>query len=196
MPPGDISDRRRLWLAVLLAAALALALVITLALNGEDNAAGPASGGFEPVYEGLEQRRQAAGVSTMGEPADPDAHLHPKLALYAEGEPIQIPVNIGIDPAQPGEQMASLHTHETNGTIHMEGMSEATLGQFFEIWGIPFSANELGPHEVAGDKSIRMWVDGKPSDEFEQLPLADGQQVVVAYGTPDQLAQTASSVLP
>ena len=190
-PQTGPSDRRRLWLAIALATVLAVTLGTVLVLSGNTPTSGSGSPGFEPVYEDLEQRREAAGVSTMGNPADPDAHLHPKLALYAEGERIQIPVNIGIDPTQSGEQMASLHTHETDGTIHMEGMSDATLGQFFQIWGVPFSTNELGSYEVAGDKSMRMWVDGTPSDEFDQLQLADGQEIVVAYGTPDEIAQAA-----
>lgn len=32
-----------------------------------------------------------------------------------------------------------------------------------------------------------MWVDGEPSDAYGELELADGQQIVVAYGTDDQL---------
>ena len=189
-PAADPWDRRRLWIVLVAATGLGIALLITLlsSKGGED---GPATQDFEPVYEDLDERRQAAGVSTMGEPADADAHLHPKLALYANGERIQIPVNIGIDPAKPGNQMASLHTHETDGTIHVEGMSDVTLGQFFEIWGVPFSANELGPYKADGDTVLRMWVDGKPSREFGQLKLADGQETVIAYGTSEQVAQTA-----
>jgi hypothetical protein len=189
-PEPNPWDRRRLLIVIALGAALGVALIISL-VSSTENKPSTAASDFAPVYEGLEERRQAAGVSTMGEPADPDAHLHPKLALYAEGEPIEIPVNIGIDPAKPGIQMASLHTHETNGTIHMEGMSDATLGQFFEIWGLPFSENELGPYEADGERSIRMWVGGKPSEEFEQLKLAGGQEIVVAYGTPDQLEEAS-----
>lgn len=186
----DPWDRRRLWLAIALATVLAVTLGTVLVLSDSETG-GSGSPGFEPVYEDLEQRREAAGVSTMGDPADPDAHLHPKLSLYADGEPIQIPVNIGIDPTKSGEEMASLHTHETDGTIHMEGMSEATLGQFFQVWGVPFSASRLGPYDVGANKLTGMWVDGKPSDEFDQLQLADRQEIIVAYGTPEQVAQAA-----
>ena len=190
-PRMDPWDRRRLVIVIVAASALAIALLVTLMRSEESEEPSPTAAGFEPVYEGLEQRREAAGVSTMGQPADGDAHLHPNLKLFANGERIQIPVNIGIDPAKPGEQMASLHTHETDGTIHMEGMSEATLGQFFEIWGVPFSEDELGPHEAGDGKIVQLWVEGEPSSEFGELELADGQKLVIAFGTEEELSQAA-----
>lgn len=79
--------------------------------------------------------------------------------------------------------MASLHTHESDGTIHVEGMSQATLGQLLEIWGVQFSSEQLGSYRAEGDKTVRMWVDGKPSDAFGVLPLEDGQQIVIAFGS-------------
>ena len=42
-------------------------------------------------------------------------------------------------------------------------MADATLGQFFEVWGVPFSKTQLGPYHARGGKVMRMWVDGKPS---------------------------------
>ena len=170
--------------AVLVAAAVAgIAIVVTS--GGGDSTETASAEPFQPVYSDLAARREAAGVSTMGDPEDASAHFHPRLALYANGERIPIPVNIGIDPAQSGEAMASLHTHETDGTIHVEGMPQPTLGQFFQIWGVPFSSDQLGPSRAEGDKSIRMWVDGQPSTDFENLELEDGQEVVISFGPQD-----------
>jgi hypothetical protein len=171
--------------AAILVAAVIAGLVAVVRSGDGDDGAGPAPSSLEPVYTGLEERRQAAGVSTMGEPQDGDAHFHPRLTVYANGEKVPMPVNIGIDPGKPGPAMASLHTHETDGTIHVEGMAEATLGQFFEIWGIPFSEKEFGPYKTEGSKTVRMWVDGEPSEAFGELPLKDGQRIVVAYGPED-----------
>lgn len=187
-PTDEPSAARRTaayFTAAILAGAVIAALVAVV-LSGDGNGgtgSGPAA--FHPEYSQLEARRQAAGVSTMGEPQDGDAHFHPRLTVYADGEKLQMPVNIGIDPSQPGPAMASLHTHETDGTIHVEGMADATLGQFFEIWGVPFSKAELGPYRAEGSKTVRMWVDGEPSAAFGELPLEDGQRVVVAYGPED-----------
>jgi hypothetical protein len=111
----------------------------------------------------------------------------PRLSVYANGKQIEVPANIGIDPDQPPIAMAGLHTHDESGTIHDEGMPQgATLGQFFEIWGVPFSKTELGPYKASGRKVVRMWVGGKPSSAYGDLQLEDGQRIVVAYG-PDSV---------
>ncbi|MGH3339417.1 MAG: hypothetical protein ACRDPL_11370 [Propionibacteriaceae bacterium] len=184
-PPSGSSGNRPAagyFTAALLIAAMVAGLA-AIALRGGGGSDGTASAaGFAPDYSNFVPRREAAGVSTMGDPQDGSAHLHPHLVLYANGNRIEIPVNIGIDPSESPEEMASLHTHSGDGTIHVEGMSQATLGQFFQIWGVPFSSNQLGPYRVAGDKTVRMWVDGKPSTAFGSLQLADGQQIVVAFG--------------
>jgi hypothetical protein len=170
--------------AILIGAVVAALAVVVLSGDG-DGGPESAPAAFQPEYLQLEERRQAAGVSTMGEPQDADAHFHPRLTVYTNGEKVAMPVNVGIDPGKPGPAMASLHTHETDGTIHVEGMAEASLGQFFEIWGVPFSEEELGPYKAEGSKTVRMWVDGFPSEAFGELPLEDGQQIVVVYGPED-----------
>jgi hypothetical protein len=176
--------RRRLWagygVAGLLAAAVVAGIVVVLASGGGSSS--DSGGAFGPHYQGLEQRRVAAKASTMGQPASA-THIHPHLAVFVDGEQVEVPANIGIDPNLSPTAMAGLHTHDASGTIHDEGMPPgATLGQFFEIWGVPFSQTELGPHRAGGAQVVRMWVDGQPSHAFGNLRLEDGQQIVVAYG--------------
>lgn len=170
------------FVAALLVTAMIAAVVVLAAGGGEESTT---SGPFAPVYEGLEQRRAKAGVPTMAEGGG--EHFHPRIEVYVRGEQIVVPVNIGIDPARPPTEMAGLHTHDTSGTIHNEAGTGSTLGQFFSVWGIPFSPTELGPHEVTDKEKVRMWVDGEPSQAYGDLKLADGQQIVVAYGTDEQL---------
>jgi hypothetical protein len=67
--------------------------------------------------------------------------------------------------------MAGLHTHDDTGTIHNEGQADATLGQFFAIWGVPFSRDRLGPYRAGRDGVVQMWVDGRPSTAWESLKL-------------------------
>jgi hypothetical protein len=176
--------RRRLWagygIAGLLAAAVVAGIVVVVTSGGGSSS--DSGGAFGTHYQGLDQRRLAAQASTMGEPAS-SIHIHPHLAVFVDGKPVEVPANIGIDPNQPQTAMAGLHTHDASGTIHDEGMPPgATLGQFFEIWGVPFSRTELGPHRAASAQVVRMWVDGKPSRAYGNLRLEDGQQIVVAYG--------------
>lgn len=139
-------------------------------------------GAFGQHYEGLEQRRQQAGVSTMADPADDGVHLHPKLAVFVDGERVLVPANIGIDPSKPSDQMAGLHTHTDDGTIHVEGAANSTLGRFFQIWGVPFSKTRVGPHRAGAGRVVQMWVDGRPSSAFERLRLADDQRITVGVG--------------
>jgi hypothetical protein len=178
------SRRMRTGLAGLLALAL-VGVVLALVLTSGGSSERPASareGPFGLHYAGLEQRRLAAGVPTMAE-ADPAVHIHPQLALYARGRAIAVPANIGIDPTRPASEMAGLHTHDSSGVIHVEGARAATLGQFLRVWGVPFGAERLGPYRPRGRETVRMWVDGSPSRAFGSLRLADGQRIVVSYGS-------------
>jgi hypothetical protein len=140
------------------------------------------SGPFSQHYAGLTQRRQAAHVPTMMDTMKSSVHVHPMLKVYVDGKQIPVPVNIGIDPTQDAMQMAGLHTHDSTGTIHVEGVPRARLSQFFAVWGVPLSAKQLGLYRSGAGDVVRMWVDGKPSSAFGQLKLADGQHILVSFG--------------
>lgn len=45
-------------------------------------------------------------------------HYHPHLRIIINGNEVPVPANIGVDPATGA--MSALHTHETDGTIHIE----------------------------------------------------------------------------
>ncbi len=109
-------------------------------------------------------------------------HIHPQLAVYVRGNQISLPANIGIDPSKPLTEMAGLHTHDSSGVIHVENAANPTLGQFFQVWGVPLSSTQLGPNHAKTGDVVRMWVDGKASQAFGALPLEDGQQIVVSFG--------------
>jgi hypothetical protein len=165
-----------------------IAGVVALAAGGNGGSSASADSAlFGQHYDGLQDRMGAVKVPTMMETMSSSSHFHPHLAVYVNGKQVEVPADIGIDPSQPSMQMAGLHTHDASGTIHDEGMASSRLGQFFSVWGVPFSAQRLGPHRASGSNVVRMWVDGKPSRAFGALNLADGQQIVVAYGTARQL---------
>lgn len=168
----------------LLGAAVLAGVVIAIVSAGGGS---PASSDdpFGQHYEGLEERRAEAGVPTMAEGGG--EHFHPHLEVHANGERMTVLANIGIDPAQPPALMAGLHTHDESGTIHNEAGSGSTLGQFFAVWGVPFSQRGLGPYQASGSAEVRMWVDGRPSRAYQDLKLADRQQILVAYGSEDEM---------
>jgi hypothetical protein len=105
-------------------------------------------------------------------------HTHPHLNVTADGTPMIIPQNVGIDVSlwkdhsidKYGMQgMAPLHTHDTSGTIHVESNTNRayTLGQFLDIWG-GLSLN---------GKIVKATVNGKPVSDYRNILLKDGEQI-------------------
>jgi hypothetical protein len=173
--------------------AVALVLLLIAALAAAIGIGGPGHEGKTPArsasaqpfgqhYAGLEARRLRAGVPTMMQTMNSRIHFHPQLSVFVDGRQVPVPANIGIDPTRDPMDMAGLHTHDTSGTIHVEGAPHATLDKLFAIWGVPFSAHRLGPYRSRGRRTVRLWVDGRPSSAFGSLKLADGQSIVVSYG--------------
>jgi hypothetical protein len=89
-------------------------------------------------------------------------HIHPRLNVTADGKPMTLPTNIGINSTLYKDHsldrysmqgMAPLHTHDSSGTVHVEStvMRNYTLGEFLNIWGINLN-----------NKVIKVTVDGKP----------------------------------
>lgn len=147
---------------------------------------GVAQGVFAPHYAMLDQRRKAAHIPTMMQTMNSPVHFHAHLTLWTNGKRVAIPTGIGIDPTQDAMRMAGLHTHDSSGTIHVEGVEGPTLGQFFAIWGLPLTAERVGPFRARGAHRLRMWVNGRTSRRFAGLKLGDGQRIVISYGTGEQ----------
>jgi hypothetical protein len=68
-------------------------------------------------------------------------HWHTALEIDSGATPVTIPGGIGISPGC----MQLLHTHEADGTIHIEPDTPEqarlyTIGEFFAVWGKPFGS--------------------------------------------------------
>ncbi len=97
-------------------------------------------------------------------------HWHPKLSITDKGVPRVIPAGIGL-----GVVHQQMHTHETDGTIHMEfsGLvrkEDTKLAKFFEIWGEELDKNDL-----------KMLVNGKEAPEFGDYLMKDKDRVELTY---------------
>src|SRR5215469_14071193 len=108
-----------------------------------------------------------------------------KLTVTIDGKPITIPAKIGINPSlwkdhsldkygmhamtMNMSSMAPLHTHESNGTIHVESntIRQYTLGQFLNIWG---GLDTNG-------KTVKATVDGVPVQDYKNILLRDKEQI-------------------
>jgi hypothetical protein len=121
-------------------------------------------------------------------------HIHAHLAIFVDGKPRQVPPGVGIpgaqaDPSAPGTFIDNgtcfywLHTHAADGIIHIESPVQRTytVGEFFDIWREPLSANQLGP--VRGP--VTAYLDGRRyRQDPRTIPLTDHAQVQLSVGRP------------
>jgi len=117
-------------------------------------------------------------ISTQG------VHWHPQLTIYVKGEKQDIPANIGIGMQYASTptfdssmRMTAMHTHEEDGTIHLEfpgrvTKDNTTLGNFFSILGKDF---------MSFGSSVTMTVNGKENTEFDKYEMQDGDKIELRY---------------
>lgn len=88
-------------------------------------------------------------------------HIHVYLSVYVAGRLTRVPAGVGMTLPSSVQHFASgpyydvglancaywIHTHVNDGIIHVEAPHRAsfTLGQFFDVWGQPLSARQVGP---------------------------------------------------
>lgn len=125
-----------------------------------------------------------SGVNTSDIISKNGVHWHPQISIYANGDKQDIPANIGIGTKYASTptydqnmRMTAMHTHETDGTIHLEFSGTVTkentkLKNFFSIWGKDFM--ELG-------STVTMTVNGEESLELEEYEMKDGDKIELRY---------------
>jgi hypothetical protein len=115
-------------------------------------------------------------------------HIHQHLEILVNGASVQVPAEIGI--ANGGTSFSPIHTHTPDGIIHVESSAPRvfTLGQFFDVWGVPFTKTCLGPDCNSGSKTLAVFVNGhRVTGNPTLVELEEHQEIVVAYGTASQL---------
>ncbi len=107
-------------------------------------------------------------------------HVHPTLQIVVNGETVPLPPNIGIRQGC----MTVLHTHEPDGTIHVESPEKRdfTLADFFAVWEQPFSKDEVLTFKIDATHHITITIDGQEVDSYENTILRDGEKIVITYG--------------
>lgn len=109
-------------------------------------------------------------------------HYHPHLSIVIDGTEVPVPPNIGVDPTTGA--MSALHTHEGDGTIHIEADSEGevfTLGQLFIQWGVKLTPRQIGGVRAAPGETVEVTSNGTvvPGDPMD-LRLEPDQQIVLS----------------
>ncbi len=136
---------------------------------------------------GLRARLDALALPALAQEGTA-LHIHQHLDLSVDGRRVTVPAGIGIDESQGF--ISPLHTHDESGVIHVESpdVRTFTLGQFFAVWGLRLTPRCVGGYCATGSKSLRVFVDGKRfSGDPRVLPLAEHEEILVAYGTRAQL---------
>jgi hypothetical protein len=132
--------------------------------------------------EGSLQRAGAIGLPAAGTAL----HIHVHLGVIIEGHGYAIPDQIGLSSGG----IASLHTHDQTGVLHVESAETRTftLGQFFQVWGVRFTPRCIGGYCTDATRRLRVYVNGKPaSGDPRSVTLAAHQEILVTYGTRAQV---------
>lgn len=108
-------------------------------------------------------------------------HYHPQLQIIIDGKDVPISANIGVDPTSGA--MSAVHTHETDGTIHIEADSAGetfTLGQLFAQWGVTLTPTQIGGVTAPAGQELDVTSNGAPvAGDPRDLRLEPDQKIVV-----------------
>jgi hypothetical protein len=121
-------------------------------------------------------------------------HIHVHLAVFDNGTLYALPAGIGIPGSQSQQSQSGpvaeggqcifwLHTHTTDGVIHVESPLRAifTLGDFFDVWRQPLSGSRVG--SLHG--SFTAFVNGKPwHKSLRSIPLLPHATIQLEAGQP------------
>ena len=121
-------------------------------------------------------------------------HVHTHLSIYVDGQLRPLPAGVGaVEPI--AEQTAAgefdgasrcyywLHVHAQDGIIHIESPTSAsyTLGQFFDLWGQPLGAGQVGP----ATGPLTVFVDGRAyGGDPRTIVLGSHSDVQIDVGSP------------
>ena len=137
-------------------------------------------------------RNSSSNKNTSGIPQQP-IHWHPKLRIFINEEEKPIPVGIGIsigkgmDYEISGMRMSPTHTHESDGTIHLENNrpwqkpETLTLGYFFKVWGKNFNSSCIFEYCNYANGRLTMTLNGKENFEFDKYMMHDKDEISIEY---------------
>lgn len=118
-------------------------------------------------------------------------HHHAHLSVFVNGQEQQVPAQIGI-VSTPYSCFYWLHTHTTDGIVHIESPTAATytLGQFMDIWQHAKNDSQSFFNTVSG-LPVKAYVAEKNNQQptefngnYRNIELKSQEQIVLVYGNP------------
>ena len=119
-------------------------------------------------------------------------HIHAHLTIYINGKQVAIPQGIGI--ASDQSCFYWLHTHTSDGVVHIEFPKQGnpTLGNFLDIWGQSFNSVRLSKMSLLHLQVGQYMSMGKQvTENFNQLVLQPHQVITIAYNSPNITPDTS-----
>ncbi len=120
-------------------------------------------------------------------------HKHAHLTIIIDGTETIIPADIGVDGVMGanGDPM-EMHTHATDGIIHMEFAGLVTKDQmqiknFFRVWGQDFSESSIMGHKAGNGHTIKMYVNGVENMDFENYVATGAGTYTSSEGDVDDI---------
>lgn len=187
---------------ILVGVAVAIAVIASvLIVLGANRQSHPSSGGLPGLREtqapwSAHSSGLATRISTLQipPPGSEKFHIHARLAVVIEGKQTPVPTDIGIEPPTA----SALHTHDDSGVIHVESAApfNDTIGDFFAIWGVKFSKDQIGAYKNDATKTVQVYVNGQKVDNPESYVMKAHDKIVVAYGAVGSFPTTISQEFP
>jgi len=121
-------------------------------------------------------------------------HAHQHIDIFIHGKPVPVPAMIGVNVVE--RYISPIHTHDESGEIHIEAptVQDYTLGQFFDIWGVRFTAKCIGGYCEDAQNAIKVFINGGPvAGDPRLIGLSDHEEIVVAYGSAAELPNPVPS---
>lgn len=169
--------KKRNFLISIVAAVLVLAAAISIFLYANTHPATQAEQVVNPAYPPVD----GVYCDKLEQTA---YHIHAHLTIWINGQKVTAPQGVGIATDQ--SCLYWLHTHASNGVIHIEAPKKVSpnLGDFLDIWGKEFP--QLGFYnELASSAGWTIYVDGRQvNSTFNQLVLQPHMVITIAYNSP------------
>jgi len=169
--------------ALVVLAAIALVVVVVSQSASTPSAGSGSTGGTGQTIDGIQCQTSEQALF----------HIHAHLAIFDHGQERQVPLGIGIPNSQVQQTQGGpfavsgscfywLHTHATDGIIHIEAPAQRTftLGDFYDVWGQSLSTSRVG----SDSGQVIAYVDGKRFDgDPRSIPLGAHTVIQLDVGT-------------
>jgi hypothetical protein len=126
-------------------------------------------------------------------------HYHAHLSIIVGGNETNLPAGVGID--QTTQCLYWLHTHASDGVIHIEAPKASaarkfTLADVFAVWGKPLSGTQIGATVLTKGQKLVMFVDGKPYTGNPRNIVLGAHKLVVLEVTPPAVTPPPTFTFP